>query len=310
MLICSVGTHNIRFRQMLGQFLTSVHIVFYNFNPYAAFKKLFRKIKRYSSAADYNCGFNLCVYNTYLTHKFRNISVRCGYVKFISAFDNKITVRNIHLITALHRTYKKFYLKLFVYLKNSFSAKCIIRTDVKFNKFNSAFCESFCFDCGRKTKYSRYFASSCVFGIYYKIYSESVTHKIKLFKIFSVSHSCNTSVRTEFFSHNGAKCVKFVIFRNGNKYVRLVSLRLAQSFKVSTAPAYAPYIIIILNSVADFTFNINKNYVVALIIKILYKLSADLTAAYYDDIHFSSLFSRVISNNTASLAFLPLYKIL
>ena len=34
-------------------------LVFYNFNPYAAFKKLFRKIKRYSSAADYNYGFNL-----------------------------------------------------------------------------------------------------------------------------------------------------------------------------------------------------------------------------------------------------------
>ena len=50
----------------------------------------------------------------------------------------------------MHRTYKKFYLKLFVYLKNSFSAKCVIRTDVKFNKFNSAFCESFCFDCGGK----------------------------------------------------------------------------------------------------------------------------------------------------------------
>ena len=32
------------------------------------------------------------------------------------------------------------------------------------------------------------------------------------------------------------------------------------------------------------------------------------TSCYY--IHFSSLFSRVISNNTASLAFLPLYKIL
>ena len=112
--------------------------------------------------------------------------------------------------------------------------------------------KSFCFDCGRKTKYFDISQAVAYSGFTIRFILRALRIKSSCLK-YSLFQLLQTHLSApSFLAIIPVKCVKPVIFRNGNKYVRLVSLRLAQCFKVSTAPAYAPYIIIILNSVADF----------------------------------------------------------